>query len=228
MVTKKKRVVSRGALRGRSSRASRSVAPATARRRLSLRGRKPRPQGRLSQTRKRLKKKGSKSLARIEVNAPLAAAVREFEAAVLLFRKENFSRAKEIFEKLSVSGPPEVGSRASSYLTVCEQKLAAISPIGRSARDYYDMGIAQLNARELDNALENLTRADKATPNREHIHYALAAVCALKGNAETALGHLAKAIELRPANRSMAAQDQDFQQLSSDSRFQRLIRLGVS
>jgi tetratricopeptide (TPR) repeat protein len=174
-----------------------------------------------------MKRKGAKSQAKIEFNAPLTAAVKEFESGVLMFRRQKFQRAKEIFEKLSKSGPPEVGSRASSYLTVCEQKLKTDSPTGRSARDCYDLGVTQLNARELDRALESLTRADKATPNEEHIRYALAAVCALQGNTDAALEHLAAAIELRPANRSMVAQDQDFQPLSSDSRFQKLIRLGV-
>lgn len=88
--------------------------------------------------------------------------------------------------------------------------------------------VAQLNARELDAAFESLTRADKAAPNQEHVRYALAAVCALQGNADAGLEHLAAAIELRSANRSMAAQDQDFHLLSSDSRFQRLIRWGVA
>ena len=158
----------------------------------------------------------------------MAAAVKEFESGVRMFQRQNFERAKEIFEKLSTSGPPEVGIRASSYLIMCEQKLGTLAPPGRSGRDYYDLGIAQLNARELDQALESLARADKATPNEEHIRYALAAVCALRGNADAALDHLAAAIKLRPANRSMAAQDQDFQQISGDIRFQQLIRLGVS
>lgn len=144
-----------------------------------------------------------------------------------MFQKQNFERARIIFEKLATGGPPEVGSRASSYLLMCEQKLGGNAPSGRSARDYYDLGVTQLNARALDQALESLTRADKATPNQEHVRYALAAVCALQGNADAALEHLVAAINLRPANRSMAAQDQDFRPLSGDSRFQKLIRLGV-
>ncbi|MBI4166555.1 MAG: hypothetical protein HY508_12550 [Acidobacteria bacterium] len=170
----------------------------------------------------------AKAEQQFEFSKKLSAAVKEFESAVLMFQKQNFDRAKEIFERLAASGPVEVGSRATSYLKICEQKLAAGTPASRSARDYYDLGVAQLNARELDAAFESLTRADKAAPNQEHVRYALAAVCALRGNADTALEHLAGAIELRPANRSMAAQDQDFYPLSSDSRFRRLIRSGGS
>lgn len=164
----------------------------------------------------------------MEINSLLTAAVKEFESGMLMFQKQNFGRAKEVFEKLSARAPIEVASRAASYLKMCQQKLGANAPATRSARDYYDLGIAQLNARQLDAAWESLTRADKAAPRQEHIRYALAAVGALHGNAEAALEHLTAAIELRPANRSLAAQDEDFHSLASDSRFQKLIRSGGS
>jgi tetratricopeptide (TPR) repeat protein len=165
---------------------------------------------------------------KLDLNAQHIAAVKEFESGVLMFQKQNFERAREIFEKLEARGPVEVGSRAGAYLKMCEQKLAASTPASRSARECYDLGIAQLNARDLDAALESLARADKMAPSQEHIRYALAAVCAQHGNADAALGHLAAAIQLRPANRAMAAQDDDFQPLTSDIRFQKLIRSGVS
>jgi tetratricopeptide (TPR) repeat protein len=163
---------------------------------------------------------------KLDINAQHIAAVKEFESGVLMFQKQNFERARDIFEKLVAKGPVEVGSRASSYLKTCERRLAASTPASRSARECYDLGIAQLNARDLDAALESLARADKLAPSQEHIRYALAAVCAQHGNADAALGHLTAAIHLRPANRTMAAQDDDFHPLSSDSRFHKLIRSG--
>lgn len=156
----------------------------------------------------------------------LITAVKDFESGVLLFQKQNFERAREVFRKLIARGPVEVASRANSYLKMCEQKLESTAPASRSARDYYDLGIAQLNARQLDAALETLLKADKAAPRQEHIRYALAAAYALHGNADAAVEHLGVAIKLRPANRSLASQDHDFQPLASDSRFQTLIRSG--
>ena len=145
-----------------------------------------------------------------------------------MFQRQKFTRAHEIFEKLATAAPLEVGSRATAYLKMCEQKLPASPPATRPARDYYDLGVAQLNARDLDAAFESLTKADKAAPRQEYIRYALAAVCALRGSADAALGHLAVAIQLRRANRSLAAQDEDFQSLLSDHRYQKLIRSGVA
>lgn len=228
IVRRKKTIRTRAVVQSRPSRARR--ASASTRRTGNNRGGGPRLEGRHSKTRKILNKKGvtAKSEHKLEFNAPLTAAVKEFESGMLMFQKQNFERAREIFEKLVAKGPVEVGSRAGTYLKICEQKLGASAPATRSAREYYDLGIAQLNARELDAAIESLTRADKMAPRQEYIRYALAAVCALHGNADAALGHLMAAIQLRPANRSLAAQDEDFQWLTSDSRFPKLIRSGGS
>jgi len=223
---RKKAIRSRAAVQSRPSRTRK--ASTSTRRGGSNRTARPRPAGRYSPARKVLNKKRviSKSEHGLDSSTQLAAAVKEFESGMLMFQKQNFERAREIFDKLVAKGPVEVGSRAGSYLKVCEQKLAASTPATRSARDYYDLGIVQLNARHLDAALESLARADKMAPRQEYIRYALAAVCAQHGNADAALGHLTAAIGLRPANRSLAGQDEDFQPLTSDSRFQKLIRSG--
>lgn len=154
--------------------------------------------------------------------------MKTFETGVVLFQKHNYDRAKGVFERLASSAPVEVSNRAKAYLKMCERKLGVAEPARGGSRDYYDLGIAQLNARNLDAALEYLTKADKASPRQEHVRYALAAVCALRGDTEAALAHLAAAIELRPANRYLAAQDQDFQSLAGNRRFQQLIRTEVA
>jgi tetratricopeptide (TPR) repeat protein len=226
IVRRKKSIRSRAAVQTRAGRSQRTGP--SARRASSTRTGGSRFQGRYSPVRKVLNKKrvASKFEHGLDPRTLLTTAVKEFESGMLMFQKQNFERAREIFEKLVEKGPVEVGSRAGSYLKVCEQKLGAAAPATRSAREYYDVGIAQLNARHLDAALESLARADKLAPRQEYIRYALAAACAQHGNVDAALGHLTAAIELRPANRSLAAQDEDFQPLVSDSRFQKLIRSG--
>lgn len=160
-------------------------------------------------------------------NSEYLAAVKSFEAGVVLFRKQSYAKAKEAFEKLTTGSPPEVGSRAKAYVRMCEQKLASAEPV-RGPREHYDLGIAQLNARDFDAALENLQRAHKAAPGQEHVRYALAAVYALQGNTDAALDHLSAAIRLRPANRYLAVRDEDFQSVVGDPRFQQLIHSGVA
>ena len=85
------------------------------------------------------------------------------------------------------------------------------------------MGIACLNVRNLGQAVEHLSKADKIKPNQDHVQYALAVSHALGGNNDAAFAHLEAAFTLRPENRIHARRDEDFQGLVADPRFRRLI-----
>ena len=112
------------------------------------------------------------------------------------------------------------------HLHLCEQKsLHQATP--KTAEDFYLQGVAALNNREIETAIQHLNRSDKMVPNQEYVHYALAAAYGLQGNSDTALLHLQTAIKLRPANRVQARHDDDFQVLAADPRFERLVGLRV-
>jgi tetratricopeptide (TPR) repeat protein len=85
------------------------------------------------------------------------------------------------------------------------------------------MGIACLNARRLELAVEHLSKADKLRPNQDHVRYALAASHALLGTIDEALAHLEVALALRPENRIYARRDEDFLGLADDPRFRQLV-----
>ncbi len=152
-----------------------------------------------------------------------AAAIKNFEMAVRSFRRQNYVRAKQIFEKLAASAPPEVADRARVYLGYCTQKIGVRTIAPKTAADYQVLGVAELNARRLDSAIQHLAKAQKLDPKREDVRYALAAAHALRGDAESALEHLKVAIALRPQNRFLARSDEDFGPLAQDPRFQSLI-----
>ena len=151
-------------------------------------------------------------------------ALRNFEAGVRYLQKQNYEKAREIFEKLVTGAPPELADRVKAYLRICQQKTQGGSPPSRNV-DFYTLGVAELNVGRAESALDYLTRADKAQPNREHIRYALAAAYALGGNNDAALEHLQASITLRPQNRFQARHDEDFQPLISDPRFRALLGL---
>lgn len=161
------------------------------------------------------------------IEAQLFAAVKDFESAVLYFQKQKFDKAREIFQKLAKSPALEVAARARVHLRMCEQKLSSMGgvPGAKTAEDYYNLGVVEVNARAFDLAIEHLNKADKMAPNQEHIRYVLAAAHALQGNTDTALEHLSAAIELRPGNRIRARRDDDFRSLADDPRFKQLVNL---
>ena len=228
MVRRKKRVHSRAVARRRGGRAKSVKA-------VSRRASRPSVRIRLRRSGAAGARRGSKvarpaatpeSRASQRADALYQAAVKNFESGAKLFQKHHYDKALEIFEKLSAEAPAEVGSRAEAYKRMCEQRIRPSTPQAKGSGEYYDLGIAQLNARNLDAALESLTRAQKGSSDQEHIRYALAAVHALKGHSDAALEHLAAAIRLRPVNRTLAARDGDFAPLAHDPRFRQLILSG--
>ena len=150
-------------------------------------------------------------------------AVRNFELGARAFQKQNYQKAREIFEKLASSDVAGVAERARVHLQLCEQKLSRPSPPPRKAEDLYTLGVGALNSRRLDDAIEYLNKAHKSAPKLEHICFALAAAYSLRGDAEDALQHLREAISLHPQNRFQAKRDEDFQALATDARFRELV-----
>lgn len=161
-------------------------------------------------------------------DAPYLAAVKNFETAARYIQKQNYEKAQDILEKLVASPVSEVAARARVHLRLCEQRLKSLTSELKTAEEFYNLGVSELNARNLDLAIEHLGKADKLAPNREHIRYAWAAAHALQGNADAALEHLKAAITLRPENRFHARHDEDFQPVAVDPRFKRLVSSEVT
>jgi tetratricopeptide (TPR) repeat protein len=160
---------------------------------------------------------------RSHADVPYQTAVRNFEVGVRAFQKQDYHKAAEVFEKLVDIDARDVAERAQVHLRLCRQRTGRPAAAPKSAEEYYALGIACLNARDLGHAVEHLSKADKLKPNQDHIQYALAVSHALGGNADVAFAHLEAAFTLRPENRFHARRDEDFQGLTSDPRFRRLI-----
>jgi tetratricopeptide (TPR) repeat protein len=154
------------------------------------------------------------------------AALKSFSAAARYFQKQDYEKAQDLFQKVAVSAARELAERARVHIVLCGQKLGQPGPAPKTASDYYDLGVAKLNARDLAQAIDFLSKADKADPDQEHIQYALAAAHSIQGNTDVALEHLKVAIALRSGNRYQARYDDDFQSLASDPRFKRLVSSG--
>jgi tetratricopeptide (TPR) repeat protein len=152
-----------------------------------------------------------------------AAAVRSFEAGLHLEQRRNFQKAREIFEKLVSTAPADIADRARVHVKACAERAGDVAKPPKTAGEYHVLGVAELNLRELDRAVEHLSKAQKLEPKREEIRYALAAAYALQGNSEAALEQLKTAIALRPQNRFQARHDADFQPLAADPRFLSLL-----
>jgi len=161
--------------------------------------------------------------ARPQARVTYQTAIRNFETGVRAFQKQNYDKAAEVFEKLINIDARDVAERAQVHLRLCRQRTGRLAPAPKSADEYYALGVACLNVRKIEQAIEHLDKADKLEPHQDHIQYALAASHALGGNMDVAFTHLEAAFALRPENRIHARRDEDFLGLAADPRFRRLI-----
>ncbi len=139
---------------------------------------------------------------------------------------EEFERAIRCFGAIiaEYADEPEIQERAKVLLHACEKKIQEKGrTVLRSADDHYNVGIAELNRRELESAIGHLQHALKLTPKGDHILYALSTANALQGNRQQALEYLKQSIHYRGENRFLAARDSDFESLQDDSDFKQLV-----
>jgi len=153
-------------------------------------------------------------------------AVQAYEAGIKLMHAEEFEKAIRCLEDLVTGHPdePEIQERAKVLIHASEKKLhEKARTVLRSADDHYNVGVADLNRREITSAIQHLEHALKLTPKADHVLYALAAANSIQGNRDQALNHLKQAIHLRPENRFLAARDADFEFLKEDPDFKQLV-----
>ena len=153
-------------------------------------------------------------------------AIHAYESGLKLMHQEEYEKAIKAFRELVAvhTEEPEIQERARVLMHACEKRVHEKSKtIFKSADDHYNMGVAELNRRQLDAAVQHLQQALKLAPKGDHILYAMAAANALQGNRDEALSFLEQSIHHRPENRFMALRDTDFEALVEDADFKLLV-----
>lgn len=158
------------------------------------------------------------------VDPRVQAQMKVYEEAMALFHQQKFQRAKQELEKVLEGPSKELTDRARMHLRIVEQRMKPSADQNpKSPEDHYQRGVAMMNLGRWDEARESLEKARKLAPKLDHVHYALAALDCLTGEADSAMANLKVAIELRPANRYHARNDEDFAFLQEDPRFTELL-----
>lgn len=146
-----------------------------------------------------------------------------FESAMRLFHERKLREARELFQ-IAAAGPErDVAQRAKLHIAMCDRRLEQETVQPQSAEDFYNFGVAMLNARNIPEARRHLEQAVEMAPGVDHIHYAAALAQALSGDVANAFENLRRAIELEPRNRIIARQDADFAPLANHPPFDVLL-----
>lgn len=160
---------------------------------------------------------------RVVEDPRLKLAKEQYQQGVNCLSEHKYERALTYFEKVLEGPAAELSERARVHMNICHQRLEKKAPAWRTAEDHYNYAVSQINAGNLGDAEEHLAKALKQAPNAGHLHYALAAVQALRSDVEAALAGLKRAIELDVQNRYLARNDSDFDSLCEDPRFADLV-----
>jgi tetratricopeptide (TPR) repeat protein len=158
------------------------------------------------------------------VDPRVQAQLKIYDEALGLFHQQKFAKAKQELEKVLEGPSKELIDRARMHIKIAEQRMKpAAEQNPRTAEEHYQRGVAMMNIGRWDDARESLNKARKAAPKADHIHYAMAALDCLTGEADSAMANLKVAIELRSENRFHARNDEDFAFLQEDPRFTELL-----
>ena len=179
----------------------------------------------------KLKKKDLKAASRpkaavlIDPDAPAKQQQLKFyEEALQYFQKQKFQQAQQTLERVLEGPNKELGDRARVHIKICIQRIERQpAATAKSAEEHYTQGVALMNLGRWDEAREHLDRAHKSAPKADHVIYAMAALDCLTGEADAAMKNLKAAIQLRPENRYLARNDEDFSFLQEDPRFTELL-----
>lgn len=158
------------------------------------------------------------------VDPRVQAQLKVYDEALSLFHQQKFAKAKQELEKVLDGPSKELIDRARMHINIAEQRMKPSHEQNpKTAEEHYQRGVAMMNIGRWDDARESLIKARKAAPKADHIHYALAALDCLTGEADSAMANLKVAIDLRGENRFHARNDEDFAFLQEDPRFTELL-----
>jgi tetratricopeptide (TPR) repeat protein len=153
-------------------------------------------------------------------------ALAQYEQGFEALQRHDYATAAEHFLHV-VDGYPEereLHERARLYLNVCQERLSnGVPPTPTSVEERVFASTLALNAGRHQEALEYLRGVDRDDPDHDYAQYLLAVAKSARGELDSALEHLRRAILLNPENRALALSDADLAPLRAQESFRLLL-----
>ncbi len=152
-------------------------------------------------------------------------AVKILETALLAIKKKQYTKAKDILDKLKedYSNDLEIRGKILTLIKICEKKMTKDeTPVNAASTEdpseLYNLGIFCHNSREYQEALKCFEKAlKKSDSNHDYYYYAMAATKARMGNFPDAAEDLKKAVTISVENLYKAQNDPDFCKFREES-----------
>ena len=145
----------------------------------------------------------------------------DYLSALEMLHKGDVANALERFRAIEAanSDEPEFAERMRTFAVICARKLADAPEPPSDVDGFYYAAVVLANDRELDQALELLNKALELDAESPKVMYARASVFALKGQPDSAVSDLRRAVEREPQLRFHASNDPDFERIRDEAAF---------
>ena len=158
-------------------------------------------------------------------NSAQKEALGTYGAALEHMQSGRFDEALTCFASLTDGAPPEIRERAHVYRQACERQITRQRGELRfqSLTEQYDYAVACINNGDYEEARDHLQAILATEDGLDYVHYGLATLHGMTGQAEGCLHHLERAIDLNGHCRVHARSDADFRPMADDPRFTELL-----
>jgi tetratricopeptide (TPR) repeat protein len=160
----------------------------------------------------------------------LQAITEEYEKALQLFQKKSFSKAGDAFKKIIETNKDsefysvlEIQTRAKVYLSMARTQTHPVTINLESAQDYVWEGVYQLNAGNVDKALELLLHAEKNNYRDAYLYSLMAAAYLRKDDMLNALRYVEKCLKKDEQYKVIIYNEPDFEPLLQNQDFLKLV-----
>jgi len=159
----------------------------------------------------------------------MQAITEEYEKALQSFHKKSYSKAGEAFKKIIETYKDsefysvlEIQTRAKVYLSMAKAQTHPVTVKLESPQDYVWEGVFQLNAGQVDKALELFTHAEKNNCRDAYLYFLMAVAYLKKEDEAGSLRYVEKCLKKDEQYKIIVYNEPDFEPLLQNQDFLKL------
>jgi len=160
----------------------------------------------------------------------LQAITEEYEKALQSFHKKSYTKAGEAFKKIidtykesEFYSVLEIQTRAKVYQSMAKSQTHPLTVKLESPQDHVWEGVYQLNAGNVDKAMEFFLHAEKNNYRDAYLYFLMAAAYLRKEDTANALRYVEKCLKKDEQYKVIVYNEPDFEPLLQDQDFLKLV-----